>query len=194
MSLDPPPLYMYEIQNLPLQAITCYQIKLPKMKQSCKPCTSNDTKHNLRKQWSYVFAIVSQKISTHDRSYALLMPQQIVLTKKKIIDFTLLNCKQYCWFEFLFVHASYVFFWNVSWWSQITCYINLYEFYDRGVTDMATLLWMFWDNISKFSLHFIHCFVISKIVLHRLPTFYFVFKEYIATLTTQCLNKQKLHT
>ena len=110
MSLDPPPLDMYEILKLPLQAITCYQIQLPKMKQSCKPCTSNDTKNILRKQWSYVFAIVSQKISTHDRSHALLMPQKIVLTKKKIIDFTLLNCKQYCWFDFLFVHASYVFF------------------------------------------------------------------------------------
>ena len=59
--------------------------------------------------------------------------------------FSLLMCKQYCWFEFLFFHAgctgSYFDSWNIWWRSQIICKINFYEFDFHIVTNFAISYW-----------------------------------------------------
>ena len=79
---------------------------------------------------------------------------------REIINFSHLKYKQYCWFEFLFFHAGciwkYFVLWNVSWWSQIICLINFYQFYGHVVIYMANLLWIFWKTNSNYSLYSIH--------------------------------------
>ena len=85
---------------------------------------------------------------------------QKVFFYREIVNFSHLKCKQYSWFELLFFHAGciwkYFVLWNVSWWSQIICLINFYQFYGHVVIYMANLLWIFWKTNSSYSLYSIN--------------------------------------